>query len=831
MTERQHAVLEKDGVTAPSPKPLYYTFGNHMHWVDMEWLWGYFVLPSSVRDMLSFCERAGIKGNINFDAVGYEKMAVEAPDALAELRAAIAEGTVEVAGGSYGQPYGQFHGAESNVRQRVFGARSVRRLLGVWPRTFWEEEFDFFPQLPQILAGAGFEYASLFFQWTWHTPEIPREANPVIWWEGLDGTRLLTASRNALNLHQWPEDFQILLASDELNQMERPGIVQWLELMPSPDWMCRSELMIEPLQQLLSDPRFEVIPVTLPEYLEHARESAEVRRYSLDQVFHGFSLGKNGDLFRQMSAAAEHSTLAAETISVLAGFMGRPYPSWDVYPTWELEESWRELMIGQHHDNDECEGLNGHIGRFSYDRSRSLSGHILERTLRRMGGAAQGDNTLVFDPLGWTRDVPVGPGKVLRNVPGFSAWIVDASKIETVTPVTLDESDELITLRRDTFAVEIDRKTGTLRQIHNDAFPNGALPEGLDFGKLTCHFEGQPAQFEVSAIEVSEDALASVTMRLDGPGDSTGTLNIRLAEETDAVDIQLRLTSLPWLDPGFAGAVTWQLGANLADYRLIHDHPYGVDEITAPANWVRKYPTGDWMTSPQFFETVERPFSALQFVDFDGDDRGVLYITGAHQSFRREGDLVEQIVTLRDPWDGDYFIDEVSLDLRIMPHGPLSNAGRWKRAQEFLRPAYVQPTEAPVADHSGAFAPIQCHGDGVVATALYRETGEAGEHVAGYAGKGIDYPVIVRLVELDGKPGKARLTVSGPVGSAARTNLLGATEQQLAIRSQNGGSEIDLELRPYEIATVYLDPARAAKQIRDLDAKRNVWATIHRVDE
>jgi len=174
MTELQRAVLEKDGVTSPSPKPLYYTFGNHMHWVDMEWLWGYFVLPSSVRDMLSFCERAGIKGNINFDAVGYEKMAVEAPEALAELRAAIAEGTIEVASGSYGQPYGQFHGAESNVRQRVFGARTVRRLLGVWPRTFWEEEFDFFPQLPQILAGAGYEYASLFFQWTWHTPEIPR---------------------------------------------------------------------------------------------------------------------------------------------------------------------------------------------------------------------------------------------------------------------------------------------------------------------------------------------------------------------------------------------------------------------------------------------------------------------------------------------------------------------------------------------------------------------------------------------------------------------------------------------------------------------------------
>lgn len=75
--------------------PLYYTFGNHMHWVDMEWLWGYAVLPGSVRDMLYFCAETGAKGNINFDGIGYEKMAAEAPDALAELRDAIARGQAE----------------------------------------------------------------------------------------------------------------------------------------------------------------------------------------------------------------------------------------------------------------------------------------------------------------------------------------------------------------------------------------------------------------------------------------------------------------------------------------------------------------------------------------------------------------------------------------------------------------------------------------------------------------------------------------------------------------------------------------------------------------
>jgi alpha-mannosidase len=133
-------------------KPLYYTFGNHMHWVDMQWLWGYGVLPGCVQDMLRLIDETGARGNVNFDGIGYEKMAAECPEALASLRAAVAEGTVEPVGCSYGQPYGLFHGGESNVRQLTYGVRSVRRLLNVRPRSFWEEEFYFFPQLPQMLG-------------------------------------------------------------------------------------------------------------------------------------------------------------------------------------------------------------------------------------------------------------------------------------------------------------------------------------------------------------------------------------------------------------------------------------------------------------------------------------------------------------------------------------------------------------------------------------------------------------------------------------------------------------------------------------------------------
>ena len=41
-------------------------------------------------------------------------------------------------------------------------------------------------------------------------------------------------------------------------------------------------------------------------------------------------------------------------------------------------------------------------------------------------------------------------------------------------------------------------------------------------------------------------------------------------------------------------------------------------------------------------------------------------------------------------------------------------------------------------------------------------------------------------------------------------------------------ARLRFKMRPYEIATLYLDIVPGRKQFRDLDAKREVWATVHR---
>lgn len=815
-------------------QPLYYTFGNHMHWVDMEWLWGYSVLPDSARDMLRFCRETGAKGNLNFDGVGYERLAAEAPEVLEELRQALRAGHIEIVGASYGQPYGLFHGGESNIRQRVYGVRAVMRLLEVRPRTFWEEEFDFFPQLPQMLRGVGFEYACLFYQWTWHTPYVPFEDAPAIWWEGQDGSRLLTAPRHKLNLHQWPEDFMLLLESPDLRAMETPCIVQWLELMPSPDWMCRAELMIPPLQQLQARSEFELRFVTLSEFLEQARADAQPRCYTLSEVFHGMSLGKNGDRLRRYSHTAERQLLSAESLSAVAGLFGRPYPHWDVYPAWELDEAWRELLAAQHHDNDECEGLCGHVGATSYQRSIALSRHVEQRTLKHLARRASG-RVLVYNPLGWARDgvvhAPDGSVRLVRALPplGYRTY-PDWHALPTAPDCTLHETEQNLVLTRGEMRVAIDKQRGMISQIYTREFPEGALAEPI--GQLEMRRDGQIERFE--QVESIHYAGGQVCIQRAGRSGCPIEIRVSLAPERDAVDILYQTFRLPRPDGGVAGALKTTLAPNLTHYTLIHDHPYGVSAIHPCGTYLRKYPTGDWMTSPQVFEEVQNPFTALSLLDFDDGERGLLYLHDGSQAFLKGDTQVYNILTMYDPWDEDYFVQGVAARVRIAPHGALSHAARWRYAQEFLRPPLTSDSDTPEGDLPSEWRTAWCDASNVIITALYRESEPyAGMRLDSYAGRGMEFPYVLRLVEWDGAACEATVCVRGEVAAAFRTNLLGEPIATLAVERDTDGlplSRIRLEMRPYEIATLYLDIMQGRKQPRHLDAYRHVWATVHRVE-
>jgi alpha-mannosidase len=242
------------------------------------------------------------------------------------------------------------------------------------------------------------------------------------------------------------------------------------------------------------------------------------------------------------------------------------------------------------------------------------------------------------------------------------------------------------------------------------------------------------------------------------------------------------------------------------------------------------------MTSPQVFEEVHNPFTATSLLDFDDGERGVLYLHDGSQAFLREEDangapVVRNILSMYDPWDEDYFTSSLNAKFRIIPHGKIDHATRWKWAQEFRRRPITAGSNKPGGDLPPTFSPIASSAHNVVITAFYRETEENARGLDSYAGKGMGFPYVVRLLELNGETTETTLRLAGNVSGAYRTNLLGEIIEPLAVKPEGQYSAITLTLHPREIVTIYADLEMGRKQPRNLDAFRFVWATVHRVDE
>ncbi|MBM3990692.1 MAG: hypothetical protein FJ298_06750 [Planctomycetes bacterium] len=830
-----------------SPQPLLYTFGNHAHWCGHEWTRGLDQFAASVRDMLSLSSELRIRGNFDCDAAGIERLAADRPEVLSDLRAAVQTGAIELVGTTYGQPIGLFHGGESNVRQHVLGMRAVRRLLGVWPRARWSEELDCFPQLPQILALVGVRCASLSYQWTRNSPELPEEAAPIVWWEGLDGTRLPTLPRTEFALSQWLEELGPQLAT-RLSRASAPLVLrQWLELQPQTGGLCTARELIEPLRALLGDPRFESRSATVSELVEHVRAlhtEMPLRHYTLDDAWHGTTTAKNGDYVLRYSRTAEEQLLAAESLCSLAGLFGRPYAGLRVYPHWELEDAWRDLLAGQHHEVHSGEGECGAYGERLFERAIATGGEVFARTLEYLGKRVEGPEggTIVFNTLGWTRDIAHDHG-VVRLVPAFGYRVVDPYDEIEEAPlgrIELREEEHALVLARGAFEVRIDRASGLVTQLHSRDWPEGILAPARPLGALEMRRERALERFATVNLSSAADGqeFAEYVFLREGRGGSAIRVTYSLSMVHDALWIRLQGENVAQPDPGLMSALGLAFAPRFAPARLLHDHPYGVSEVRAERDRVRKYPTGDPLGSPQTFEDVSRPFTAHSFVDLldEGElGRGLLVVHDGAQQFLRDARGVRALLVSNDPWDGEHYDNVFDAEFWLFPHGALAPVDRPRLAMECNLGSPRFESSAAVLGGGdlpkslGALAVESTH---VLCTALYRESLRAADGLDDSFARDCADPFVVRLVEYEGRAGEALLRLPGPIARAAKTDLLGRVLEPLAARPcaaphgprQLPWSVVRVPMRPHEIATLHVDLEFGRETPLDLSAQRRTWS-------
>ncbi|WP_214320777.1 glycoside hydrolase family 38 C-terminal domain-containing protein [Nonomuraea sediminis] len=363
------------------------------------------------------------------------------PERRADLRRLLAEGRVELIGGTYNEPNTNLTGAETTIRNIVYGIGYQRDILGGDPRTAWQlDVFGHDPQFPGYLAAAGLTGSAWargpFHQWGpihKNFKEAKNDASVMQFpsefeWISPSGLGVLTHYMPAHYSAGWWMDSSPTLeeasqAVYDLYRSLKPVAASKNLLLPvGTDYTPPNKWVTELHRSWAARyvwPRF--VCATTKDFLDAVR--SELSAFSpQSRDMNPIYTGKDVSYIdtKQAQRAAEVAALDAERLSTFAQLLGLGR-----FPHTALDKVWRQLAYGAHHDaitgseSDQVylDLLTG--WREAYD----LAADARDRALDALTGQVAVDghsvvvtNTLPFDRDGLVR-VRLAPGQRLADVP------------------------------------------------------------------------------------------------------------------------------------------------------------------------------------------------------------------------------------------------------------------------------------------------------------------------------------------------------------------------------------------------------------------------------
>ena len=160
--------------------------------IDPAWLWRW---QEGFSEVLASCRSALDRMNetpgfifCRSSAISYKWIEQAAPEMFEEIRKRVAEGRWVIVNGWIEQPDCNIPSGESFVRQALYGKRYFLDRFGVDVKVGYNvDSFGHNAGLPQILLKSGLKYY-IFFRPDSREKDLPE---PVFWWEGIDGSRVL----------------------------------------------------------------------------------------------------------------------------------------------------------------------------------------------------------------------------------------------------------------------------------------------------------------------------------------------------------------------------------------------------------------------------------------------------------------------------------------------------------------------------------------------------------------------------------------------------------------------------------------------------------------
>jgi hypothetical protein len=689
----------------------------HTHW-DREWYQSFQTIRLRLIDLLDQLipqmERDPAYARFLLDgqlAVVDDYLAVR-PEAEERLRRLVGSGRMSI-GPWYTLPDEFLVSGETLVRNLQRGLRAGDRFGGAMPVGYLPDMFGHAAQMPQILAGFGFEHAVV---WRGVPVAVDRSG---FWWRALDGStvRAEYLPQGYGNGSALPDDAKAFVAA--LGGFGRQwsdllvGPVLWMNgtdhQMPQP-WLGRVVAEANALQDDL-----DLRIVSLPEHLAAAASAAseglptwrgELRSGSRANLLMGVT--SNRVDVRQAAARAERAVeRLAEPLSAL--FL--PAEAW---PAALLDEAWRSLILNSAHDSvcacsiDEvCDAV-----LHRYTEAADIADGLADRAGAHLAARVCHEGPLVVNPtarprggtvrltLGGT-EAPAGT-QLLRTQPAESVildgppeLVIPAAEelewVQTITAFTLESADgaALVSAQRE----------GTGSLVSPDT--RVALAGLADPGPVRLRVR-QPAQVTVLAHVDQVPGFGWRGWTGDGSGSGVAPVSVTEGAEADAA-------------ADAAGAV---LANGLVTATVDPAHgTYGLDGHAGLGRLVDGGDCGDtynWCP-PAEDTVVDRPDAVDVTVLERGPLRARVRIAAryhwparAEGPERRSGEVAHEVVTRLELRAGERAlrvettIDNRSRDHRLRAHFPLPDPASTSRAEtafgtvERGLEAEGGPSEAPL---------------------------------------------------------------------------------------------------------------------------------------
>lgn len=818
----------REGVSRSGhPLPVEVYAVGHAH-IDVAWLW---VLGQTRRKaQRTFYNALGLMEQFPGFVYAqsqpqlYDFIRQDDPALFARIQQAVARGSWEPLGGMWVEADCNLSGGESLARQFLLGRDFFRRYFGEdaeSPVLWLPDVFGYAWNLPQLIKEAGLDYFfTIKIGWSQYN-RFPYES---FWWQGLDGTRVLThfstthepgrefaATYNAMAT---PDEVLNTWTSFKQKDAGRPGVIQ-------PGLMSYGhgdggggptrEMLenIETLGCFPSTPRVHFGKVG--DFFRHLQTSVGERLPTWNgELYLEYHRGTYTTQARNKRANRKSEFLLhdAEALAALAEKLNPAYR----YPIESLRRAWELVCLNQFHDIIPGSSI-GEVYAESlaqYEQVREIGETARDEALAAIG-AQLGAALVAANPTGFTRrelafwqtaaPIPLqradGESIPMQVVEGGA--LLDCGELPpySVTPLcparqpapqvetSLRVSPQL--LENTCLRVEFN-PAGDITRIYDKRNAREVMPAGAIANQLLA-FEDRPKAWDAWDIEIYYDdrhwlADPAESVRVVEAGPLRATLEIRRKVLNSPLVQRISLCAeSPRLD--FDTTVQWR------ERHILLKTAFPVDVLAPQATYeiqwgnvqrpTHRNTSWDWAR----FETC-----AQKWVDLSEGGYGASLLNDCKYGHDIQGNVI-RLSLLRSPTSPDPQADqgEQHFAYSLLPH-----AGGWD--EQTVREAYAlndplivkqfpAPENAPQtsASRSGVWLASVDAPNVVIETVKRAEDGDG---------------LILRLYETQRKRSAFTLTLGFPVRAAWRANLL--EQNQFSLSVEDG--RVRGEIRPYQVMTV-----------------------------